>query len=173
MKAKSLYFLIGASGAGKTAAVTELVLMNVPGLNVLFFDRIGVASEREMIGRWGSGEAWQRAMTFEWVARMKADLYHSRLLLDGQTRPSFIAEACRKRDIDSPTIILLDCSDEVRTKRLLQRGQPELASSTMMHWARYLRDQTKLTGGIIIDNDHLSIGETAAVLSQQFNRGCG
>ena len=61
-------------------------------------------------------------------------------------------------------MILIDCSERVRKARLLQRGQPELANERMMEWARYLKRETMKIGGEIIQNDELSVGETAAAL---------
>lgn len=165
------YFVIGASGSGKTSAVLELEKSAPPGLKTFFFDRIGVPSEQERIERWGSGGGWQRAMTIEWARRMSGELAHSDVLLDGQTRPSFIAEACELNAIRSYRIILIDCSEDVRRERLLRRGQPELANEQMMEWGRWLLRETSKIGGDVIRNDDLSIAETAAALEAIIRRG--
>src|ERR1700761_7633523 len=70
----TIYFVIGASGSGKTSAVHELEKTRSPGLKMFFFDRIGVPSEQEKIEKWDSGGGWQRAMTIEWVKRMRPEL---------------------------------------------------------------------------------------------------
>jgi dephospho-CoA kinase len=160
-----LYFVIGASGSGKTSAVRELEKMNLSGLKTFFFDSIGVPSEQEMIEKRSRGESWQQAMTIEWVKRIRGELANAEAVLDGQTRPSFIAEACEISDVKSYQVILIDCSEKVRTARLMQRGQPELANEQMMEWAKYLIRETTKIGGEIISNDHLSIAETAAALA--------
>jgi hypothetical protein len=160
----TLHFVIGASGSGKTAAVHELARINRPGLRTFFFDRIGVPSEEERIAGWGSGGDWQRAMTIEWVRRVKPELASADAVLDGQTRPSSIAEACDIHAVQCYSIILIDCSEHVRRKRLEQRGQPELANEQMMEWGRYLFRETDRIGGAIINNDKLSVAETAAAL---------
>jgi ATP-dependent Clp protease ATP-binding subunit ClpA len=55
--------LTGASGSGKTA-IAEAIRIGHPDLaEVLHFDSIGVPSLEVMVAGWGSGEAWQRAMT--------------------------------------------------------------------------------------------------------------
>jgi adenylate kinase family enzyme len=161
----TMYFVIGASGSGKTSAVRELETMNLTGLKTFFFDRIGVPSGQEMIEKWAGGESWQRAMTIEWAKRMQGELANGDVLLDGQTRPSFIAEACEINHVTSCKVILIDCSDAVRKARLLQRGQPELANEQMMQWAKYLTRETTKVSGEIICNDDLSIAETAAALA--------
>lgn len=153
------YFAFGASGSGKTSAVRELERAHRAGLKTFFFDSIGVPSEQERIEGWGSGGGWQRAMTIEWVRRMRCELASSNVLLDGQTRPSFIAEACEINDVRSCKLILIHCSDDVRRARLLQSGQPELASDQMMEWARYLIRETTKAGGEIINNDDLPRGK--------------
>jgi adenylate kinase family enzyme len=160
-----MYFVIGASGSGKTSAVHELETMNLAGLKTFFFDSIGVPSKQAMIEKWVSGESWQRAMTIEWVKRMRDELANGDVLLDGQTRPAFIAEACEINGVTSAKVILIDCSDLVRKARLLQRSQPELANEQMMEWAKYLTRETTRIGGEIISNDSLSITETAAALA--------
>jgi hypothetical protein len=161
----TLYFVIGASGSGKTSAVREFERTDRSGLKTFFFDSIGVPSPEERIEKWGSGDGWQRAMTIEWVKRIKSELANSKALLDGQTRPSFIAEACGTNNVRPYKVILLDCSEDVRRARLLQRGQPELSDQQMMDWARYLLRETTEIGGEIIHNDDLSIAETAAALA--------
>ena len=160
----TMYFVIGASGSGKTSAVRELERSSRPGLKTFFFDSIGVPSEQERIERWGTGDGWQRAMTIEWMKRIRGELANSKAVLDGQTRPSFIAEACEIHEVEFYKVILIDCSEHVRKTRLLQRGQPELANERMMEWARYLKRETMKIGGEIIQNDELSVGETAAAL---------
>jgi hypothetical protein len=75
------YFAFGASGSGKTSAVRELERAHRAGLKTFFFDSIGVPSEQERIEGWGSGGGWQRAMTIEWVRRMRCELASSNVLL--------------------------------------------------------------------------------------------
>jgi dephospho-CoA kinase len=159
----TLNFVIGASGSGKTAAVRELE--RAGRVNVFYFDSIGVPSEQARIERWGSGVGWQRAATIEWVRRIRPELARAPAVLDGQTRPSFIAEACDLNGVTSCRIIAITCSDDARRVRLLSRGQPELANAQMMEWARYLVAETTRVGGTIINNDDLSIEETASILA--------
>jgi dephospho-CoA kinase len=160
----TLYFVIGASGSGKTAAARELE--RIGRASVFYFDSVGVPSEQERVEKWGSGGGWQRAMTVDWVRRIRPELETAPAVLDGQTRPAFIAEACVLGGVTSHGIILITCSDDVRRARLLQRGQPELANAQMMEWARYLVAKTARIGGTIIDNDDLSIEQTASALAR-------
>jgi hypothetical protein len=161
-----LHFIIGASGSGKTSAVRHVASARPSGILIYFFDSIGVPSDREMIKGWGSGENWQRAKTIEWVGRIKPELATSQAILDGQTRPQFILEACAIHCVTSFRIVLLHCSDDIRRTRLAKRGQPELADDQMMQWAAYLLAETRRLGGVVIDNDRLTIDQTASELKR-------
>jgi shikimate kinase len=149
--------LIGASGAGKTTITHAIELRG--GVDVFYFDRIGVPPADQMIAEYGSAEGWQRAKTFEWMAKL-AELRKpgKRLLLEGQTRLSFLAEGAAAVGSLAYLPILVDCDDRTRSKRLsLERGQPELANEDMMNWARYLRREAGKSGCEILDTSALSI----------------
>ncbi len=163
-------FVTGVSGTGKTTAVREVDKMNLPGLAVFYFDSIGVPPFEEMEKEYGSADEWQRVKTIEWVRRMKEASREKDVVLDGQTRPAFINEGCEKYGITDYEIVLFDCTDEVRTKRLEERGQPELASEAMMDWARRLREAC--TDGFckIVDNTKLTIEETRTALLLHLGR---
>ena len=75
-----LVILTGASGSGKTA-ITEAIAAERPSVaEVLHFDRIGVPPTEDMLAGWGSLEAWQQAMTFEWMARSEEGPSPSRVV---------------------------------------------------------------------------------------------
>ena len=160
----TLFFVIGASGSGKTVAVRELERSS--RARMFYFDSIGVPPEQQRIEKWGSGGGWQRAMTIEWVQRIQPQLMQAPAVLDGQTRPSFIAEACDLGGVKKYRIILITCADHVRRARLETRGQPELANDQMMNWARYLIAETTRLGEPIISNDDPSVQQTASALAR-------
>jgi dephospho-CoA kinase len=153
-----LVVLTGASGSGKTTlakAVAELC----PGVAVFFFDSIGVPSFDEMTSQFGSGEAWQRAKTIEWMKKI-APLHErgSSVVFEGQMRISFIEEALGAAHIRSARIILVDCDDTTRTHRLnAERAQPDLANLTMKNWARFLRDEAIRGSHERLDTSNLDI----------------
>lgn len=159
-----IYFLIGASGAGKTSALKRLEEKNLPNLRFFYFDSIGVPSFEEMEKEYGSGEEWQRVKTKEWIERLSKEKGAESLVLDGQTRPTFIDASCQETGITDYEIILFDCSDEVRRQRLISRGHPELASEAMMHWAKYLRESCTEEKCTVLDNSSLSKDETVSAL---------
>lgn len=156
----TLYFVIGASGSGKTTAVQAL---NQAEITVAYFDSIGVPTVEAMIKDFGSPEGWQRDKTLEWVKTIKERyLAQSSVVLDGQTRPQYIHEACQQQGIKNYEIILFDCLDSVRKTRLEKRGQPELFNEQMSQWAAYLRKVCQ--GYTILDNTDMSPEETALAL---------
>jgi hypothetical protein len=154
-----LLILTGASGSGKTA-IAEAIRIEHPDLaEVLHFDSIGVPSPEAMVAGWGSGEAWQRAMTFSWMARIAAMRGQDRpVLFEGQMRLAFVREGLLAAGIADARVILVDCDDATRTHRLTaNRNQPELANPTMMIWAEFLRREAKETGCEVLDTSQLSL----------------
>ena len=146
--ASQLLFAIGASGAGKTSALQALAARKLPQLACYHFDGIGVPSVDAMVTTYGSPERWQEVTTHEWIARLQLE---SRpvVILEGQTRPSFIRTGLRGTPAG---IVVLDCQPEVRSDRLrTHRRQPELDTPEMHSWASYLRGQAVALGLPVID----------------------
>jgi adenylate kinase family enzyme len=166
----TLFFLIGASGAGKTTAAKKLEESKISGLSFHYFDSIGVPSVEVMVKEYGSADEWQRSKTIEWAQKVKNDLTSTSVVLDAQTRPSFLEEACQKADIKNYAIILFDCSDTIRKDRLTKRNQPELANEQMMSWATYLRAECKQRECIVVDTSHLSVKEMTNELEKEIRK---
>jgi energy-coupling factor transporter ATP-binding protein EcfA2 len=152
----SLLILTGASGSGKTtlARAAEAAL---PRCQAFFFDSIGVPS-KEVLATYdhendGPGGGWQRAMTTMWIQRIAPMRRPGEsLLLEGQMRIAFIAEAMRSEGLADARVMLLDCRDSVRAARLREnRRQPDLASEDMMRWAEFLRNEAIEYGYDILD----------------------
>jgi hypothetical protein len=164
-----LLFVIGASGAGKTAAVQALDARALPGVRCHYFDSIGVPPPEVMVRDFGSGERWQADATARWVARLAANPDAAAIaVLDGQTRPSFIQPALVRTDVRHSRIVLLDCDPEIRAARLAgPRGQPELATLTMDAWAIYLRGQADALGLPVVDTTQRSVDAVADALQQE------
>lgn len=150
---RRLLFAIGASGAGKTAAVRALSERWIPGLTCYHFDSIGVPSVEEMVRDFGSPERWQEVTTHEWITRVDKEA-HSLAVLEGQSRPSLI----RGGPFGLATrVVLLDCEPSVRSDRLRgERQQPHLDTTDMHRWAAYLRSQADLLALPIIDTTRLT-----------------
>ena len=146
----------GASGAGKTTLVRGLEARSLPGISCHYFDSIGVPSPEVMERDFGGGTAWQEATTRIWIERLS--LRPDRVaVLDGQTRPSAVRAAFRLADVRRGAIVLIDCGQEERNRRLhVDREQPELASAQMDVWAAYLKGQADALDLPVIDTSSLS-----------------
>lgn len=158
MIAMRLVILSGASGSGKTA-IAESIRIGRPDLaEVLHFDSIGVPSP-EVRRTWGPDGAWQRAMTLSWMERVAALRgKHHRVLFEGQMRLAFVREALLVAGIADACVILVDCDEAIRARRLItERRQPELATPEMMNWARYLRKEANESGHEVLDTSELSL----------------
>lgn len=169
---KKLFFLIGSSGSGKTTATRAIEAMGLADFQVCYSDSVKVPSTEEMIREHGSQEEWQKQNTIQWVSRIKKEFLPTvDVLFDIQSRPSFIDEACTKNGIDFYEIILFDCSDEERKRRLIiKRKQPELANDQMMSWAAYLRQQCSGKNHTILDNTNLEPQQTLKKLLEIMGR---
>ncbi len=165
-----LYFITGASGSGKTTAAKDLE-KELPEVVFCYFDSIGVPTKDQMQGKYGSGENWQKATTFFWVKQIKNKyLAEKPAVLDGQMRLSYIEDACIKEGVNNYEIILFDCSDEERKRRLTERGHPELANEEMMSWAKYLRQEAKAAKSTVVDTTKLSRQENIQKLKALLNQ---
>jgi len=151
--------LTGASGSGKTTIARAIQRRYPDDVEVFYFDRIGVPSPQQMILEYGSAEGWQRAKTIEWMAKLAPLSRSGRpLLFEGQTRLSFLAEGAEAAGGPGYLPILVDCNDEIRSRRLsFERKQSELANRNMMDWARYLRREARRCGCEILDTSTLSL----------------
>src|SRR5215471_7493647 len=116
--------LIGASGSGKTTIARTIASHYSDEVQVFHFGHIGVPSAQQMIAEYGSGEAWQRTKTLEWIAKLASVVTASSgVLFEGQTRPSFLAEAFAAMGNIKYTPILIDCDDRTRARRLSRDRQ--------------------------------------------------
>ena len=164
-----MLFVLGASGAGKTAAVQSLAASRLPGVHCYHFDDIGVPSAEVMEREWGGGERWQERMTKQWIQRLVSNSDGAEVaVLEGQTRPSFIQPELTRRGVRHSRIVLLDCPPLKRMIRLHgPRNQPELSNERMDAWAAYLRGQADALGLPVIDTGLRSLQEVVAVLEEQ------
>lgn len=153
----NVFFVTGASGAGKTTAVKNIEKTHSNEFHFCYFDSVGVPSSDERRRQFGGGEEWQRITAENWVRDIKDKFIESKTtILDGQIRPSYIDDACAKYGIVNYKVITLDCSDEVRKRRLIERGNFNLVSEQLMSWAKYLRDESASRDYDVIDNSNMS-----------------
>lgn len=162
----SLILLTAASGAGKTTIALAIEKLR-PEIGVFRSDAvIGVPTPDELEAKYGpgpdAGPAWQREMTFQWIERLAPIVQSGQtVLLDFQTRIAFLQEALAHHSLPDAQIVLIECDDATRAHRLTHhRGQPELANDQMSSWSRYLHQEAKEAGCLIIDTTSLTIEET-------------
>jgi chloramphenicol 3-O-phosphotransferase len=165
-----LVVLTGASGSGKSTIAAALRASRDRQIHVIHFDSIGVPSAAAMIAGWGSGEAWQEAMTLKWMIDIKALIPNRHpLLFEGQIRPSYLPAAMAGLACECQ-VVLVDCSDEVRRQRLiLDRRQPELASERMMRWAAVMRAEADELGFARLDTTSITVAEAVASVAKRFD----
>ena len=156
----------GASGAGKTATVRALAQRGLAGVACFEFDSIAVPTADAMEREYGSGEAWQAAMTHQWLQRLWDAADGPRVsVLDAQTRPSFVLAGAEAAGMPAVHMVLFECSPAIRSARLQgARQQPELDTDRMSAWAEYLRAEAVRHGLPIIDTSDLTITEALARL---------
>ena len=160
-----IYFIIGASCAGKTNTARELEKKRT---DIQFFSpdkEQYIPSEEEMVKQYGSSSNWQKAKTIEWVKSIKEKYLNEKaVLMDTQSRYEFIETACAENYINDFQVILFDCENQARNQRIHTRGQPHLANPKMDDWARFLREDAKKHNWIIIDTSNMSVEETVISL---------
>jgi dephospho-CoA kinase len=156
-----ILFLTGSSGSGKTAIVEELRAGDPRGV-YLHFDSAGVPSREAMIRDFGSGERWQAETTRRWIARIVAEhAAGTRVVIEGQSRPSFVRAALDEHAVARSSIILVHCDDDEREARLERRGQPELATAEMRSWSAFLLREARARKLPILDTTRLTIADAA------------
>jgi hypothetical protein len=170
-KSPALLFVIGASGAGKTAAVQALAQQQLSGVGCYHFDSVGVPSAQVMEQEWGGGERWQEETTARWIDRLAANPDRVEIaVLEGQTRPSFIRPSIQRLGVRRSRIVLLDCQPAIRGIRLAgPRAQPKLSNERMDAWAAYLRGQADALALPVLDSSNRSIAEVADLLREHID----
>lgn len=157
---KKLIFVLGASGSGKTSNVKNIESKNQDKYHFAYFDQLGVPSEKEVIEKHGGWEQWGLQRLNDLVMKIKEDYIENRVtIFDVQNKPENIESACKEFGISDYTVILLDCSNEERKHRLIQRNQPHLITDSLLTWAQFLRDEAIRRGYVVIDNTKLTVEE--------------
>jgi dephospho-CoA kinase len=162
---KPFVILTGASGVGKTA-IAQAIEDGHPEIAVYRGDPIGLPPEEILAGYGpanGPGGPTQRGFALYWIGEIAAVLKADRpVLLETQCRIAFLHEALAVHGIQHARIVLLECSDSVRTTRLKARGQPHLANEDMANWSRFLHREAKLYGHEVLDTSALRLDACAS-----------
>jgi uridine kinase len=157
-KEKTIYFITGASGVGKTTLVVNLKnKYSERACDFFHFDSIGVPSLKEMETEYGSGSEWQKEMTYKWIDRLINRNDADTVVLEGQVNIEFIQNGFTKYNFNNYRILLVDCTFKEMTYRLThKRKQPELLTEDMKNWLNFLRNQALNFNSPILDTSNLS-----------------
>lgn len=112
-----LFSLTGASGAGKSTVLAHLATVDwgVP-MRCVEFDSIGVPD--------GADTAWRHGAVEHWVREaLAAQAEGAHMMLCGQVPIGELLAAPSADHLDGIAVCMLHCSPEVRTDRLVNRGE--------------------------------------------------
>ena len=165
-----IYFITGASGAGKTTLVNQLkAKYRSKPWAFLHFDKIGVPPLEEMVRNFGSGAKWQEAKTYEWIEKL-IPIKCEKVFFEGQVNLQFIRKGFSMHGYTTYKIILINWSEEVMRERLVvNRDQPELFTPEMLNWLKFLRGQATEFNATIIDTSSLSEQELLQKFEERIN----
>lgn len=158
----NIYFITGASGVGKSTLLDKLE-QKYKSKPWAFhhFDSIGVPSVDEMNKQYGSPSAWQEAKTYEWINQLTKEDGYEKIFLEGQVNLQFIHNGFQNIGFTNYKIILIDCTKEQMTHRLMhEREQLDLATENMNNWLKFLKEQARELNTPIIDSNKLSVEQT-------------
>lgn len=131
-----LFSLTGASGAGKSTVLTHLETVDWPALvRCVEFDSIGVPDGADTAWRHGAVEHWGRQAL---IAQDAGE----HMLLCGQVPMGELLAAPSADLLDGIAVCLLHCSPEVRSERLLRRGEHPEAIIHHNRFGQWLRAHT-------------------------------
>lgn len=170
-----IHFLTGASGVGKTTLLKQLKEKYFDKNWVfLHFDSIGVPKLEIMERNYGSGAEWQKAMTYEWIDRMINDYTEEKIFLEGQVDLEFIRNGFKRLNFKDYQIILIDCNEAEMTRRLTEgRNQPDLLTSDMKNWLKFLRNQASEMQVPILDTSFYQKEQALSAFEKIIEMGNG
>ena len=128
---RSILFLTGASGAGKTSTIETLEPDYNNTLAFIHTDDFGVPSPEEMVRLYVGGNGYQRHIFNHWIDYSKSYIHDKFVIIEGSLIPSIIIEGCKDENISAHRVLLFDCDDVTRKQRLNQRGHPDIATTDM------------------------------------------
>lgn len=125
----NLYFVIGASGSGKTAIIPELKRHLRYQFNVYDFDEIGMPE--------GADKKWRQESTEAWLQKLLKEDRDS--CLHGQMVLGEILACPSSSKLDKVNICLLDVNDFERIQRLRKSNTHGSVDQHMLNWSAWLR----------------------------------
>jgi hypothetical protein len=129
-----VFFVTGAGGSGKTAALPHLRRL-LPELVFCEFDSVRVPHD--------AGNMWRQQRTEYWLQQALVHQAEGRdtMILGGALLGEILASPSAPK-VNGISVCLLDCADVVRIDRLRARGgrgAAKGASQGMLNWAAWMR----------------------------------
>ena len=127
-----IYFVFGASGAGKSAILSTLKSNN-PNLEFHDFDDIGVPENADKV--------WHQQATNDWIVHSKTKTQDT--CICGGAVPAEVISTSALATLADVRFCLLDCSDMERIRRLTIRNTYG-PNQDIINWASWLRIHANL-----------------------------
>jgi len=124
-----MYFILGASGSGKSTVISDLKRL-LPNFEINDFDDIGVPEYPD--------KKWRQEATEAWANKYINTGLERRGCLVGQMVLGEILACPSVKKMTEIHVCFLDCSDLIRIERLKNRGAYGADQSTL-NWASWLR----------------------------------
>ncbi len=148
---KKLVLLNGASGVGKTTTAEQLV-HEMPALGFVHPD-----------GRWNTPEMDPESI-LKLAVEAAEHLEEDMVVIDVQIRPTMIDSLVGENEWK---MLLMDCPDDLREGRLLERGWTEENFPTVASWQRILREETMQLGLPVINTSDRSVASCVMEIRSQ------
>jgi dephospho-CoA kinase len=146
----AILVLTGASGAGKTTLIEELIERAIPRIKGINCDRVKIDLPETAEPRDAQAEVLRY-----WISKLGEENDSVELaVLDTQIRPHAAQAVLYGAGVKHWQVVLVNCDHPRRNERLIKnRKQPDLANPQMDCWAAYLRGQADALGLAIIHTD--------------------
>ncbi len=125
---KTIYFVAGASGSGKSSIINDLKQLLGNDFKVFDFDDIGVPKNPD--------KKWRQEVTEQWIKKLLLEQKNSVLL--GQMVVGEILASPSAPKLGTVHFCLLDVSDKERIARLKKRNTHGIDQHSL-NWAAWLR----------------------------------
>ncbi|MCQ0968842.1 AAA family ATPase (plasmid) [Paracoccus sp. TK19116] len=165
---RQIVILTGASGAGKTT-IARLCGEMAEGPTVFHFDNHRIPDGGVPHTDYTDKVAWQHHMVTIWLRWLK-DHDAALILLEGQMLLPRLIEVLREEDLRNVTVILVECADAERAKRLSGRGHAHLIGAGLDNRVLQFRADAEALGIPVFLTDDLQGDALAQLVNDRFDR---
>ena len=122
-----MFFILGASGSGKSAVSK---ILDLPQYTLIDFDNIGVPANADT--------PWRQSATEKWLSTILNNYDETLTCLFGQMVLGEILACPSASKISQINICFLDCNDQMRIQRLKNCSHSTM-DQNLLNWASWLR----------------------------------